>query len=55
MSQMRQHAPLSPMGQGFISSARLKTVVQPFSRATSIISIAAGSILFISGMRLLLV
>jgi uncharacterized protein YhhL (DUF1145 family) len=30
-------------------------VVQPFSRATSIISIAAGSMLLMSGMYLLLV
>jgi hypothetical protein len=33
MLQMRQQAPDTPMGQGFISSAREKTVSTPHSSA----------------------
>ena len=46
MEQMRQQAPLSPMGQGFMWSARLKAVSMPHSSACASISMAAGSILF---------
>src|SRR5450756_897450 len=45
MEQMRQQAPVSPMGQGFMASARLKAVSMPHSSAYASISSAAGSML----------
>ncbi len=45
MLQMRQQAPFSPMGQGFIVSARLNAVSMPQSSACASISRAAGSML----------
>ena len=50
MLQIRQHAPDSPMGQGFISSARVNAVPMPQPSAYCSISSAAGSMLFCSGM-----
>ena len=49
MEQMRQQAPLSPMGQGFMWSARLKAVPMPHSSACASMSSAAGSILLAGG------
>ncbi len=46
MLQMRQQAPFSPIGQGFMTSARLKAVSIPHSSACASISSAAGSMLF---------
>ena len=46
MLQIRQQAPESPMGQGFISSARVKAVPMPQPSAYRSISSAAGSMLF---------
>ena len=46
MEQMRQHAPVSPMGQGFMWAARLKAVSIPHSSACASISMAAGSMLW---------
>jgi hypothetical protein len=54
MLQMRQQAPTSPMGHGFISLARLKAVPMPHDSACASISIAAGSMLFASPTVLLL-
>ena len=45
MLQMRQQAPFSPIGQGFIVSARLNAVSMPQSSACASISMAAGSML----------
>ena len=45
MLQMRQQAPASPMGQGFILSARLNAVSMPQPSACASISRAAGSML----------
>ena len=45
IEQMRQHAPVSPMGHGFMWSARWKAVSMPHSSACSSISRAAGSML----------
>jgi len=51
MLQMRQQAPLSPIGQGFISAARENAVEMPCEAASSSISIAAGSMLLLSAIN----
>jgi hypothetical protein len=52
MKQFLQQFPSCPIGQGFVSSARLKAVDTPSALALSSISITTGSMLLLIGSEL---
>jgi hypothetical protein len=54
MEQFLQQLPSAPMGQGFISSARSKTVLTPSALAFSSTFRVAGSTLFVSAIEIIL-